>query len=107
VPNLDSLPFRWFGPAWYGLDLPRHLVHFTPATLHRMVTEAGFQPGRRWMVQHASWLERSARRAREMGLGGPGSRLLTWRPVCRWVTRYAFVTRQSDCIALSATKPDE
>src|SRR5262249_5633000 len=33
VPNIDSLPFRWFGPAWFGLDLPRHLTHFAPWTL--------------------------------------------------------------------------
>ena len=33
VPNIDSLPFRWFGRHWFGLDLPRHLTHFTPASL--------------------------------------------------------------------------
>jgi 2-polyprenyl-3-methyl-5-hydroxy-6-metoxy-1,4-benzoquinol methylase len=107
VPNIDSLPFRWFGPAWYGLDLPRHLAHFTPSTLRRMVVEAGFQAERLWMVRHSSWLQRSARRARELGRCGPKSRWLAWRPVCRLVTRYAFVTRQSDCIALLATRPDD
>ncbi len=107
VPNIDSLPFRWFGPAWYGLDLPRHLAHFTPSTLRRMVVEAGFQAGRLWMVRHSSWLQRSAKRARELGIRGPISRWLAWRPVSRWVTRYAFATRQSDCIALIATRPDE
>ena len=107
VPNFDSLAFRWFGPAWYGLDLPRHLVHFTPSTLRRIVAEAGFQVGPLSMVRHSSWLQRSAKRARELGRRGPQSRWLAWRAVCRWVTRYAFFTRQSDCIALSATKPDD
>jgi 2-polyprenyl-3-methyl-5-hydroxy-6-metoxy-1,4-benzoquinol methylase len=107
VPNIDSLPFRWFGPAWYGLDLPRHLTHFTPATLRRMVVEAGFQAGKLWMVRHSSWLQRSAERARELGRRGPKSRWLAWRAVCRWVTRYAFVIRQSDCIALTAARPDD
>ena len=105
VPNIDSLPFRWFGPAWYGLDLPRHLAHFTPATLRRVVAEAGFEAGRLWMVPHSSWLQRSAKRARELGRSGPKSRWLAWRPVSRWVTRYAFLTRQSDCIALTAARP--
>ena len=26
VPNIDSRPFRRYGPDWYGLDLPRHLT---------------------------------------------------------------------------------
>src|SRR5207244_3077368 len=33
VPNIGSLPFRWFGAAWFGLDVPRHLIHFEPLTL--------------------------------------------------------------------------
>ncbi len=37
VPNIDSLAFRLFGTAWNGLDLPRHLVHFTPHTLRLML----------------------------------------------------------------------
>src|SRR5260221_105975 len=45
VPNIDSLPFRWFGNAWYGLDLPRHLTHFAPRTLQMMLERAGFRPG--------------------------------------------------------------
>src|SRR5205823_1209681 len=42
VPNIDSLPFRWFGHAWYGLDLPRHLTHFSAWTLKLMLQRAGF-----------------------------------------------------------------
>src|SRR5207245_2368088 len=42
VPNIDSLPFRWFGSAWFGLDLPRHLTHFAPWTLQLMLQRAGF-----------------------------------------------------------------
>src|SRR5258707_628154 len=42
VPNIDSWPFRWFGRHWFGLDLPRHLTHFTPATLPQMLQRAGF-----------------------------------------------------------------
>src|SRR5262249_4271240 len=28
APNIDSLPFKWFGRYWRGLNLPRHLTHF-------------------------------------------------------------------------------
>ena len=41
TPNIDSLPFRWFGQAWYGLDLPRHLTHFSSRTLRRLLERAG------------------------------------------------------------------
>ncbi len=44
VPNIDSTQFRLFGPQWPLLDVPRHLYHFSPQTLRRMVGEAGFQP---------------------------------------------------------------
>jgi 2-polyprenyl-3-methyl-5-hydroxy-6-metoxy-1,4-benzoquinol methylase len=102
VPNIDSLPFRWSGAAWYGLDLPRHLVHFTPSTLRRMVAEAGFQVGRLRMVPHSSWLKRSAIRAQSLGNRSLKARWLAWRPLARLATRYAVLTHQADCIALRA-----
>jgi SAM-dependent methyltransferase len=41
VPNAGGLGARLFGRAWSGLELPRHLSHFTPATLEQVVTRAG------------------------------------------------------------------
>jgi SAM-dependent methyltransferase len=41
VPNVGGLGARLFGPYWSGLDLPRHLVHFSPATLTALVVRAG------------------------------------------------------------------
>ncbi len=42
VPNAESLG-RWvYGPLWDSWDLPRHLHHFTPATLGRFMEQAGF-----------------------------------------------------------------
>jgi SAM-dependent methyltransferase len=41
VPNAGGLGARLFGCAWSGLELPRHLSHFTPATLTEVVTRAG------------------------------------------------------------------
>jgi len=42
VPNFGSWQRRWFGGAWYHLDLPRHRVHFAGPTLERALGEAGF-----------------------------------------------------------------
>ena len=95
VPNIDSLPFRWFGSAWYGLDLPRHLTHFSPWTLQLMLERAGFTieviPSHideptgqgftdpRHYVHTVAWLKAAAvaarkrRRAREAGRLGRGA----------------------------------
>lgn len=42
VPNIASWEAHLFGPYWYDLDLPRHLTHFTPTTLHQMLNQEGF-----------------------------------------------------------------
>jgi len=41
VPNAGGLGARLFDRAWSGLELPRHLSHFTPATLERTMDLAG------------------------------------------------------------------
>ncbi len=42
VPNLCSLQARLFGARWYGLDVPRHIVNFSPAGLRRLLSDRGF-----------------------------------------------------------------
>src|SRR6266478_701504 len=41
VPNAGGLGAALFGRAWSGLELPRHLSHFTPATLELVLRKAG------------------------------------------------------------------
>jgi SAM-dependent methyltransferase len=102
VPNIDSLQFRWFGSAWYGLDLPRHLTHFTPDTLKAMLQRAGFGVRRMRMVRHSDWLRSSARRACESLPAAPWQRWLTHRPLARLASWYSYVTRQADCLLATA-----
>lgn len=42
VQNIDSLQFALFNSLWFHLDLPRHLLHFTPATLKKFLSDSGF-----------------------------------------------------------------
>ena len=105
VPNIESGPFRWFGSAWFALELPRHLTHFSSGTLRRMVKLAGFRVGGVRMVRHSSWLQSSARLARRQGRGTRWLGWLRFRPVCRLAAWYCVLTQQSDCIVLEATKP--
>lgn len=43
VPNFSSLQARWAGPAWFHLDLPRHLFHFPVAGLRQLLTRTKFE----------------------------------------------------------------
>lgn len=43
VPNVASYQARLFGARWYGLDVPRHLINFTPQSLALLLDRAGFK----------------------------------------------------------------
>jgi 2-polyprenyl-3-methyl-5-hydroxy-6-metoxy-1,4-benzoquinol methylase len=47
VPNFGSTEARLAGPAWFHLDVPRHVVHLTPAWLEGALHEAGLEVRRR------------------------------------------------------------
>lgn len=46
VPNILSWEARIFRSYWYGLDLPRHVHHFTAESLAHLVTSTGLRPVR-------------------------------------------------------------
>jgi 2-polyprenyl-3-methyl-5-hydroxy-6-metoxy-1,4-benzoquinol methylase len=102
APNIDSLPFRWFGRAWFGLDLPRHLTHFAPATLRAMLDRAGFRV--RWvqLQRHSRWLRKSATIALQQGIPLGWRRCLKRKVASRLVTSYCLLTGQTDCILAMA-----
>jgi SAM-dependent methyltransferase len=104
VPNIDSLPFRWFGSAWFGLDLPRHLTHFAPSTLQLMLQRAGFRPGAIRQIRHSNWLRESARLACDRGPFSPWHWWLRTKHLSKLVTLYAYVTRQCDCLVVVSVK---
>ncbi len=42
MPNIDSLDASIFRSYWHSLELPRHLYHFSPRSLRRLLIDAGF-----------------------------------------------------------------
>jgi SAM-dependent methyltransferase len=108
VPNIDGLPFRWFGSSWYGLDLPRHLTHFSPLTLRWMLERAGFQVGAVRFVRQSGWMRCSARLACQRSPAPQGRPSwhgwLQAKHVSRLATWYTYCTRQCDCILMTATR---
>lgn len=43
VPNFNSLQAVFGGRMWFHLDVPRHLFHFTPESLTRILEKEGFE----------------------------------------------------------------
>lgn len=41
VPNIDSAEGRVFGTYWHGLELPRHLFHYSPKSLRHLAESVG------------------------------------------------------------------
>ena len=42
VPNMKSYDARLYGKYWAAYDVPRHIYHFTPDTMDRLMAGAGF-----------------------------------------------------------------
>jgi len=104
VPNIESLAFRWFGAAWYALDLPRHLTHFAPGTLLLMLQNVGFTVGPVRMIRHSQWLRSSA----GLSAGQRGAprwhRLLRAKVPSRLATWYSYLTSQCDAMLVTARR---
>jgi SAM-dependent methyltransferase len=46
VPNFGSIQARLFRRHWFHLDIPRHLTHFTPTSLEKIMSRTGFKISR-------------------------------------------------------------
>jgi len=80
VPNFGSWERRLWASHWKGADLPRHLQHFRPSTLRRLLAETGFNSVRiihqpsflYWLGSSGSVLKARNAKSRR------GERLLRW-----------------------------
>ena len=67
VPTIESLDARGYGPNWIALDAPRHLYHFSPDTLQKLLEKHGLSilnigrwiPDTLYNVWYSEKLERS------------------------------------------------
>jgi 2-polyprenyl-3-methyl-5-hydroxy-6-metoxy-1,4-benzoquinol methylase len=77
VPNISSLQARMFRSLWYGLDVPRHVINFTPEALDFLLRDMGFefQQVRRFSLRDnpaslassiAPWLDPIRRKGRKL-----------------------------------------
>ena len=101
VPNFDSWSSARFGRNWFGLELPRHLTHFTPATLRTMLAAEGFEVIKLETIGMDGWIRHSARRAVAAGrkLGH-----LAWKPLAQATARWTERHGHGDCLLALAER---
>lgn len=104
VPNFDSFAASWFGPAWFGLDLPRHLTHFTPATLGACLHRAGFDRIEIRQERHASWIRHSAENVERQTKRNGWARILRSRLGSSFASWWAALHRRAEGIVAVATR---
>jgi 2-polyprenyl-3-methyl-5-hydroxy-6-metoxy-1,4-benzoquinol methylase len=104
-PNIDSWAYRAFGPSWFALDLPRHLIHFTPQTVHGMLTAGGFEVEHIRLIRHSDWLRSSAKLAVRSGVAPAWQRALTWKPLAKLAAWLTYVRNSCDCMIAVAERP--
>ncbi len=81
VPNAGGLGAALFGRAWSGLELPRHLSHFTPESLSGAVDRAGGRVVSCWhQAKPRYYLWSLSALLRDHGAHAL-ARLAEWRPV--------------------------
>ena len=81
VPNAGGLGASLFGKAWSGLELPRHLSHFTPGTLEMVIGKAGGRVVWRWhQAKPRTYLWSLSALLRDRGWNRLAG-LSEWRPV--------------------------
>lgn len=100
VPNAGSLEPLAFGPRWSAWELPRHLSHFTPASLGRMLRQAGFEGIRVRHLVNANNLAASL--GYVLGRTGPASPTLA--RLLLPVAALAALLRRSGRIAVEARR---
>ncbi|MBN1566218.1 MAG: class I SAM-dependent methyltransferase [Acidobacteria bacterium] len=43
VPNITSAQARFFGSRWHGIDVPRHVINYSPKALGSLLQEMGYE----------------------------------------------------------------
>lgn len=114
VPNVESLWFRVFGADWFPLEIPRHIHHFSPATLRLVAERSGFEVlgvrhARRLVTLQASAAQWARGRFLRRGLAEMIETVpLTWwsRLLFLPFERVPSMLRRSDVIAVGLRKAD-
>ena len=113
LPNIDSWESRLFGTYWYGLELPRHLFHFSPTSIRYLLEDIGFEEVR-LRTPRVDYIERSlayaSARVLEKMEHFPASRFRPKQPglplrIIRKAARLVFVAPLAQMASLADAGP--
>jgi len=102
VPNYEAWEIEKLGEAAMGIDVPRHLNHFTPATLEAMMRREGMTDIRVRQKSRASWIRKAAKRAK--GSGGTLGNILKMSAASRVAAMIAQARGRGNEIIATAGK---
>lgn len=108
VPNICSWGFRFFGEDWWPLELPRHLLHFSPATLARLMASHGLEIVEMRRQKRGSWMRRSIDRSFRPGRPFAGNcfcNLFRSRLVDKLLTSWSGWVGHPDSLLVLARRP--
>lgn len=109
VPNLASWGLTHLGPYWWPLQLPLHLLHFTPAALRRLMDQHGLAVHDLSMMRMTNWMQRSFQLGEADGWRQQRSPLPRWlgrqRLTARLLTVWTRWRGAADGLILLAAKP--
>jgi 2-polyprenyl-3-methyl-5-hydroxy-6-metoxy-1,4-benzoquinol methylase len=101
VPNIGGTAAKWFGRYWYGLDMPRHINHFTPESIARMMEAEGFRIVRVRTVSMSGWIRHAARLAKAHG-GSAAQKAMTSKILSRMLAFKGSMTGTGESVHVLA-----
>lgn len=108
VPNLASWGRRAFGPYWWPLQLPLHLLHFTPVALRQLMEQHGLAVREVRMLRMTNWMQRSFAQGEAAGWRNHPPPLPRWlgrrRLTAKLLTAWTVLSGQADGLYLLAEK---
>lgn len=88
TPNVQALGHRWFARDWRGLEPPRHLQVYSPASLRRTLHDAGLEVERlRTRARGSARLLRISAQLRQARRAGQARLIPRTRGAARWLWR--------------------
>jgi 2-polyprenyl-3-methyl-5-hydroxy-6-metoxy-1,4-benzoquinol methylase len=107
LPNLDSLQAHWFRQYWYAFsDVPRHLFHYSPRSLARLLREAAFSTHSQHFFSRAvnfhCW--KHSLRAWSAAISGSQVPYLIFKPLLHLLPWYEALTGRYGIFTLVAQK---
>ena len=100
IPNHTSRDAKQYGMKWAAYDVPRHLWHFSPASMEKLLTKHGFELAQKLpMPLDAFYVSMLSEKYQENSFFGPVFAFISG--VLTWITTYGNVNKASSIIYIA------